>query len=94
MPEIYFQVQWPDGEVTDCYSPSTVVRQYFHSGEVLSLAEFVARSREALGQASERVRAKYGFGCGQATQQLAEIVQAARRFQPEAEARVTILSVG
>ncbi len=75
MPEIYFTIQLPGGEKRDCYSPSTVVRKYFGAGEEMPAAEFLTRSRKALGEASERVRAKYGFGCASAAAQLEAIEQ-------------------
>lgn len=73
MPEIQFVVRWPDDSVTACYSPSLVVRDYFEAGHSYSLDDFLARSREALGIASERVRAIYGFPCSRAQSQLASI---------------------
>jgi uncharacterized repeat protein (TIGR04042 family) len=50
-----------------------VVRKYFGAGEEMAAAEFLARSRKAMGEASERVRAKYGFGCASAAAQLEAI---------------------
>jgi uncharacterized repeat protein (TIGR04042 family) len=73
MPEVLFTVQFPNGETRECYSPSSVVRRYFGPGEEMPAAEFLARSRRAYAEASERVRAKFGFGCGQAATQLAAI---------------------
>ena len=84
MPEMYFRVRWPDGEVQRCYSPSTVVQEFFTSGTAYPLADFVARSREALGIASERVREKYGFSCTGVSDQLAEIERTAARYPPSA----------
>ena len=73
MPEIWFRTRWPDGEEMRCYSPSLVVQEYFAAGTAYPVADFVARSREALTIGSERVRAKYGFGCGGAAAQLEAI---------------------
>jgi len=73
MPEMTFEVRWPDGQVTDCYSPSLVMHDFLTAGESYPLADFVARSTTALGVASERVQAKYGFACTSALQQEAEI---------------------
>ena len=28
MPEMHFQIRWPDGQVDTCYSPSLVVREH------------------------------------------------------------------
>ena len=46
------------------------------------LDEFVALTRLALGIASERVRARYGFPCGRAQAQLARIEEGAQRQEP------------
>ncbi len=90
MPEVLFTVQMPDGEEYTCYSPSTVVREYFAAGETLPLAEFVARSRSAYAAANERVRAKYGVGCASAVAQLAEIeARAAASQDPNGHVRIT-----
>jgi len=32
MPEIYFRVRWPHGEIQRCYSPSTVIEEFSSSG--------------------------------------------------------------
>lgn len=89
MPEVVFRVRWPDESVDRCYSPSTVVEEFFVEGGVYPVAEFVGRSREALTVASERVRKKYGVGCGQAAAQYASIELRAKSF-PDAEASVVI----
>jgi uncharacterized repeat protein (TIGR04042 family) len=75
MPEVLFTIQLPGGETRECYSPSTVVRQYFGAGDEMPATEFLTRSRKALAEASERVRAKHGFACSSAAAQLAAIEQ-------------------
>ena len=87
---MHFQVRWPDASESRCYSPSLVVRDFLAPGERYALDDFLRRTREALGIASERVRAKYGFACSQAMDQLAEIERIAARFEPAAE--VTVLA--
>lgn len=91
MPEVYFTVQLPDGSQQECYSPSTVVCRYFKRGEEMSVGEFLNRSRSALTEASERVRAKFGFACSSAASQLSEI-EHFTRTQP-AEGTVRILNI-
>ena len=91
MPEVYFTVLLPDGTQQQCYSPSTVVCSYFRQGEEMSVTDFVLRSRIALNEASERVRAKYGFSCSSAASQLAEI-EHFTSTQPE-KGRVRILNI-
>lgn len=92
MPVMHFRVRWPDDSETRCYSPSSVVQDFFAPGERYPLEDFLQRSREALGIASERVRAKYGFACSQAMDQLAEIERIATRFTGAADAEVTVVA--
>ncbi|MEV7678107.1 MSMEG_0570 family nitrogen starvation response protein [Streptomyces sp. NPDC088341] len=80
MPEIYFHVRWPDGATQRCYSPSTVVEDYFTAGGEYELADFVERSRTALGIAGERVKEKFGFHCTGASDQLAQIERTAAAY--------------
>lgn len=80
MPEVLFRVRWPDDSVHRCYSPSTVIEEYFRVGGSSALTEFVALSRKALTEASERVRAGHGFGCARAEAQLAGIELKAAGF--------------
>jgi uncharacterized repeat protein (TIGR04042 family) len=83
MPEVLFTIKLPDGATRQCYSPSTVVRDYFAEGDEMSVREFLDRSRQALAEASERVRAKFGFSCSSAASQLAEIEQFTRHYDPD-----------
>jgi len=94
MPAMHFTIRWPDGEEARCYSPSTIVREFFAAGSEYAVGEFVARSREALTIGSERVRQKYGFACSSALDQLAQIEHHARRFDGEPRAVVTVLALG
>ncbi|MFD0516855.1 MSMEG_0570 family nitrogen starvation response protein [Paractinoplanes durhamensis] len=70
-------VRWPDGQSQEIYSPSTVVEDYFHAGQTLPVAEFVARSRAALTIAGDRVQAAYGFPCSRAAASIAAIAAGA-----------------
>ena len=91
MPEVFFSVQLPDGQVEQCYSPSTVIRRHFRADETMTVTTFVDRSRVALHEASERVRERYGYACTSALSQLSQIERLATRYQPED--RVTITSI-
>ncbi|WP_219209236.1 MSMEG_0570 family nitrogen starvation response protein [Variovorax boronicumulans] len=91
MPVMHFRVRWPDQSETRCYSPSLVVQDFLAPGQVYELPDFLGRTREALGIASERVRAKFGFACSQAMDQLGEIERIAARFADRPDARVTVL---
>jgi uncharacterized repeat protein (TIGR04042 family) len=90
MPEMRFLIRWPDGRAESCYSPSLVVKDYLAPGETYPLADFLKRSRAMLNIASERVRAKYGFACSSAMDQLARIETAAEAFSHLPDARVTV----
>jgi uncharacterized repeat protein (TIGR04042 family) len=92
MPEMRFQVRWPDESLADCYSPSLVIKDYLVPGTTYSLVDFRQRSRTALTIAAERVREKYGFLCSLALGQLAEIEATATRFEGMPGASVTIVS--
>ncbi|MDR5782853.1 MSMEG_0570 family nitrogen starvation response protein [Caballeronia sp. LZ065] len=93
MPVMHFLIRWPDGVEANCYSPSTVVGEFFTAGQRYPVDDFVARSRKALHIGSERVREKYGFACSAALDQLARIEEDARRFHDAHEARVTVLAL-
>ncbi|NUN65423.1 MSMEG_0570 family nitrogen starvation response protein [Pseudanabaena biceps] len=80
MPEIRFQITWPDNSQDSCYSPSLIVKQYFEPDTEYDLVDFVERSREALNIASDRVKAKYGFPCGLALGQLQDIEAKAAQY--------------
>ena len=88
MPEVLFTIQLPDGATKECYSPSTVVRDYFTTGEEMDVSEFLTRSRKALAEASERVRAKYGFACSSAASQLADLEHTARAYPADGTVRI------
>ncbi|MDM0014488.1 MSMEG_0570 family nitrogen starvation response protein [Variovorax sp. J22P168] len=90
MPVMHFHVRWPDRSETRCYSPSLVVRDFLVPGQRYALDDFMQRTREALQIASERVRAKFGFACSQALDQLAEIERIAERFADRPDAEVTV----
>lgn len=91
MPEVIFTVELPDGTTKRCYSPSTIVKEYFAKGDEMPVAEFVSRSGKALNEASERVRAKFGFSCSSASSQLEEIKHFSKAYP--AEGIVRILSI-
>jgi uncharacterized repeat protein (TIGR04042 family) len=80
MPEMHFAVRWPDGRPMQCYSPSLVIKDYFVPGQSYPVADFLARSREAYRIADERVRARWGWGCGHGQRALQEIEARASQF--------------
>ncbi len=92
MPEMQFDIAWPDGVRETCYSPSLVIKAFLEPGQTYLVADFLERSRTALSIASDRVQVKYGMPCSRALGQLARIEQAARRFAGMPEARIAVLS--
>lgn len=91
MPEMRFEIEWPDGARQTCYSPSLVVKEHLEPGRSYDVADFVARCQAALGIASERVRAKYGVPCGQARAESERIARAAAAFTDRPGAKVRVL---
>jgi uncharacterized repeat protein (TIGR04042 family) len=90
MPELRFDVRWPDGSGRTYYSPSLVVEEYLAVGTAYPVPEFVRRSREALDIASDRVREKYGFPCSRAAAAAAAIERDAAAF-PDGDVQVEAL---
>ena len=75
MPEVRFQLEWPDGQSSTLYSPSTVILDYFRPGDSLLVSELEERGVEALRAASERVRARYGFACTRTDEEESQLRQ-------------------
>lgn len=91
MPEVHFEIAWPDGSTELCYSPSAVVKKYLQVGESYPLEDFVARSRLALNSGSERVKAQYGYPCKLALGQLEQIETQAKTYQDDPNQTVKII---
>jgi uncharacterized repeat protein (TIGR04042 family) len=91
MPEIRFQVRWPDNSEELCYSPSLIVKSYFTLDQDYDLDDFVDRARTALKIASDRVAAKYGHPCGLALGQLQQIEAKANEFKESEQPKVKVL---
>ena len=88
---MHFQVRWPDESELNCYSPSLVIKDFLQVGETYSIPKFLELVREALNIASERVRAKYGFACSQALDQLGEIETVAASFSDSPDQKITVI---
>ncbi|OUI83369.1 MSMEG_0570 family nitrogen starvation response protein [Acetobacter orientalis] len=92
MPEMTFRVRWPDGKEAECYSPSLVIQDYFTQNQDYTLPDFLQKANDALTEASERVRARYGFPCSRALGQLHSIKQACAQFANIQDAQVRVLT--
>lgn len=91
MPEIRFEIQWPDGSQEVCYSPSLIVKDYFMPNQSYPLHDFVERSQTALQIASDRVKAKYGMACSLALGQLQRIETQAQQYQQSDQPEVKVI---
>lgn len=83
-----FEVRWPDGSARAYYSPSLVVSEYLEAGRAYPVEDFVARCRESLTIAGDRVYAKYGMRCAESAITLAAIERAATGFEATSAVRV------
>ena len=83
MPEVELTLEWPDGARSRLYSPSTVILEHLAPGQTLPVAEVRARGTLALRQASERVRARYGFACTRADEEEQRLLERAAPFGDE-----------
>lgn len=92
MPEMRFTIRWPDGTEESCYSPSLVVKEFFAPGTAYRLADFLARSGEALRVASDRVQARYGVPCSLALGEIRRIEATGRSFADSPDPNVVVLS--
>lgn len=88
MPEVRLTLEWPDGQASELYSPSTVVLDHLRPGDRLTVAELEQRAIVALRQASERVRARYGFACTRADEEEASLRRWVRGYEPSALVQV------
>jgi uncharacterized repeat protein (TIGR04042 family) len=70
MPEVHLKIEWPGEKPDEIYSPSTVINQYFITGEQLTLTDFESKVTEALNMASQRVYQRFGYECTSAMTEL------------------------
>lgn len=73
MPAVNFTVTWPDGEVINYYSPSTIIHRYIEPNTPYSLVEFKNKVDNGLNAASERVKQSFGFYCSAASDEKQKI---------------------
>ncbi|MFR9749800.1 MSMEG_0570 family nitrogen starvation response protein [Nocardia sp. 004] len=95
MPEMTFDIQWPDGHVQSCYSPSLVIHDYLETGRDYAIDDFLTRVSTALHIASDRVAAKFGYACSSARQTLDAIESTAAQVPglPTTSRTVRVLSM-
>ena len=90
MPVVNFHITWPDLIESKCYSPSSVITQHLTEGETYAVDDFMSRTRIAMHEASERVRAKYGYACSAAADQMEIIERDALRYTGLVDAKVKV----
>ncbi|WP_158972697.1 MSMEG_0570 family nitrogen starvation response protein [Paraglaciecola sp. L3A3] len=73
MPAVNFTVNWPDGEIVEYYSPSTIIHNFLEKGIEYDLDIFKQEVDKALTAASERVKASFGFYCSAASGEQSKI---------------------
>ena len=88
MPEVRFQLEWPDGQSSTLYSPSTVILEYLKPGDSFRVSELESLAVRALRAASERVRARYGFACTRTDEEESQLRQWIARYKSEQSVRV------
>ena len=89
VPEVLLTLEWPDGQSSELYSPSTVIYDYLRPGESLPVAELGTRARAALSEASERVRARYGFACTRTDEEQRRLEPWLARFAADQLVRIS-----
>jgi uncharacterized repeat protein (TIGR04042 family) len=80
MPEVHLNLEWPDGTISQLYSPSTVILQRLRPGQSLPVSALRIQGIAALQEASERVRARYGFACTRTNEERLKLEPMASRF--------------
>ncbi|MEM6738242.1 MAG: MSMEG_0570 family nitrogen starvation response protein [Bacteroidota bacterium] len=92
MPEVNLRVKWPDEHISDVYSPSTIVRQYFSSGDLMTVSDFVTKCTEALEHASKRVEEKFGYACTSARNSIHNVRQSAKDLKQDSLVEILEIS--
>jgi uncharacterized repeat protein (TIGR04042 family) len=67
-----------------------VIEDHLVVGEAYPVSEFLHRAKTALEIGSERVRAKFGFACSSALDQLLHIEEVAARLLPDERERGSV----
>ncbi|MBI6548271.1 MSMEG_0570 family nitrogen starvation response protein [Xenorhabdus lircayensis] len=93
MPSVNFTVKWPNGDRVQYYSPSTVIYEYLSIGQRYPSTQFLHQVENGLYAASERVRARYGFACSSAIDNLAMIKRQAKFFELSPEDQIEVIEM-
>ncbi|MGD8863051.1 MAG: MSMEG_0570 family nitrogen starvation response protein [Myxococcales bacterium] len=88
MPEMLFDVMWPDDSLDRCYSPSTVIQKHVRTDTSYALEELLENLRAGLTEAGERISQRFGHYCSGARDQLARLEAKSARFAPQEQVRI------
>jgi len=88
MPAVNFELEWPDGDITTCYSPSSVVCETFREGESMTISELAAACETAFDRASQRVEERFGMPCRAAMRQKDLLIRKSKGFAPDEQIRI------
>lgn len=88
MPVTYVHIEWPDKEPDQIYSPSSIIENYFTPGNSISVNEFSKSCKDGLGEASERVRQKFGFACTSAQAELHRITEKCKNYTTDTSVKI------
>ena len=88
MPEVRFQLEWPDGQSSTLYSPSTVILDYLRPGDSLLILNLKCAELRLSVLLSERVRARYGFACTRTDEEESQLRQWVSRYSSDDTVRV------
>ncbi len=80
VPEMRFEVRWPDGSRREYYSPSLVVEDYLEPGRSYPSPTSWGAAARRCGRRARRLRAAFGMPCSMAEASLASIERAASAF--------------
>jgi len=89
VPEMTFDVRWPDGRTESLYSPSLVVHDHLTPERTYTVRDFTRRATLALETASERVRERYGFACTSARATIEQVSASAAAYDADETVLVT-----
>jgi uncharacterized repeat protein (TIGR04042 family) len=88
MPEMLFDVLWPDDSLDRCYSPSRVIQKHVRADASYAVDDLIGRLRNGLLEAGDRMSERVGHDCSGARDQLALLESKSTRFAPDQQVRV------
>ena len=91
MPALNFEIEWPNGEIMECYSPSTIVLRHFQAGDIFTIDELTTVVQVAFEMASDRVEERFGFRCAAAAEQRAKILRRAECFESSQSVQISAI---